>query len=182
MIKSLNIVPVREAEIAALRDISEETFIEAFASANDPVHFKTYIDKAFTLAQISREWDMDGSQFYFAKLGHDIAGYLKLNSGLAQTDHDVALHLKTDLKNTMEIERIYLRGEYHGQGFGKALMEKSTDLALKSGQNWLWLGVWDENKHAIEFYSRQGFEPFSQHDFYMGDDLQRDILMKKRLV
>ena len=56
MIESFNIVPVREAEIAALRDISEETFIEAFASANDPVHFKTYIDKAFTLAQISREW------------------------------------------------------------------------------------------------------------------------------
>ena len=82
----------------------------------------------------------------------------------------------------MEIERIYLRGEYHGQGFGKALMQKSADLALKSGRDWLWLGVWEENKPAIEFYSRQGFEPFSQHDFYMGDNLQRDILMKKRLV
>ena len=58
MIDSFKIVPVREAEIAALRDISEETFIEAFASANDPVHFKTYIDKAFTLAQISHEWHM----------------------------------------------------------------------------------------------------------------------------
>ena len=182
MIDSLKIVPVREAEIAALRDISEETFIEAFASANDPVHFKTYIDKAFTLVQISREWHMDGSEFYFAKLGDSLAGYLKLNRGEAQTDHDVAIHLKTGLGDVMEIERIYLRGEYHGQGFGKALMQKSADLALKSGRDWLWVGVWEENKHAIEFYSRQGFEPFSQHDFYMGDDLQRDLLMKKRLV
>ena len=90
MIDSLKILPVREAEIAALRDISEETFIEAFASANDPVHFKTYIDKAFTLAQISGEWHMDGSEFYFAKLGDSLAGYLKLNRGEAQTDHDVA--------------------------------------------------------------------------------------------
>ena len=197
MRKSLKIVPVSEAEITALRDISEETFIQAFAGANDPVHFKNYIYKAFTLAQISHEWQADGSEFYFAKVGNDIAGYLKLNHGLAQTDHDVPRYLepeleqteleqteleKTGLEMTMEIERIYLRRDYHGQGLGKALMQKSTEIALEAGRNWLWLGVWEENNNAIEFYRHQGFEPFSQHDFYMGDDLQRDLLMKKRLV
>jgi hypothetical protein len=32
------------------------------------------------------------------------------------------------------------------------------------------------------FYERYGFEVFSSHNFLLGDDLQRDLLMKKPLL
>ena len=57
------------------------------------------------------------SLFFFAKVGNEIAGYLKLNAGAAQTeltDHE-----------TVEIERIYVQNAYQGLKIGKALFEKA---------------------------------------------------------
>jgi ribosomal protein S18 acetylase RimI-like enzyme len=45
----------------------------------------------------------------------------------------------------------------------------------------MWLGVWDQNVKAIEFYRRQGLSEFSKHDFLLGNDQQTDILMKLKL-
>jgi ribosomal protein S18 acetylase RimI-like enzyme len=45
----------------------------------------------------------------------------------------------------------------------------------------LWLGVWEKNERAINFYHRWGFEKFGEHDFILGDDVQTDWLMKKEL-
>ena len=45
----------------------------------------------------------------------------------------------------------------------------------------MWLGVWEENPRAIRFYQKQGFVEFGEHIFQLGDDAQRDVLMKKSL-
>lgn len=53
----------------------------------------------------------------------EIDGYLKLNKALAQTDiHD---------KVSVEIERIYVRRKFQGQGFGMYLMENVIQIALQ---------------------------------------------------
>lgn len=53
----------------------------------------------------------------------EIDGYLKLNEALAQTDiHD---------KVSVEIERIYVRRKFQGQGFGMYLMENVIQIALQ---------------------------------------------------
>jgi hypothetical protein len=41
--------------------------------------------------------------------------------------------------------------------------------------------VWEKNFKAQQFYSRWGFERFSEHTFWMGDDPQVDWLLKKKL-
>jgi ribosomal protein S18 acetylase RimI-like enzyme len=45
----------------------------------------------------------------------------------------------------------------------------------------MWLGVWEENPRAIRFYQKLGFVEFGEHIFQLGDDAQRDVLMKKKL-
>jgi ribosomal protein S18 acetylase RimI-like enzyme len=42
----------------------------------------------------------------------------------------------------------------------------------------VWLGVWEENKKAIQFYTKNGFVAFDQHIFKLGDDEQTDIMMR----
>ena len=41
-----------------------------------------------------------------------------------------------------------------------------------------WLGVWEYNKNAIEFYKHMGFKKFSEHSFLLGDDNQTDLLLE----
>ncbi|HCX09280.1 MAG TPA: GNAT family N-acetyltransferase, partial [Hyphomonas sp.] len=50
------------------------------------------------------------------------------------------------------------------------------------GVNWVWLGVWEHNQKAIAFYAHQGFEPFGRHSFRLGDDVQIDVMMRKKIA
>jgi hypothetical protein len=49
---------------------------------------------------------------------------------------------------------------------------------LQAGLKYLWLGVWDRNSNARQFYAKNGFMPFGSHMFMLGNDEQKDILLK----
>ena len=44
--------------------------------------------------------------------------------------------------------------------------------------SYVWLGVWEENVRALNFYKKNGFIEFDKHIFKLGEDEQTDIMMK----
>ena len=110
------------------------------------------------------------STFYFCYCNGQLAGYLKLNVGAAQSD------VKDD--EALEIERIYILNEFQGKGIGKWLTEQTKQKAKQLKKAYVWLGVWEENKAAIRFYTREGFTKFATHPYPIGNDVQTDWLMK----
>src|SRR5690606_33664131 len=119
------------------------------------------------------ELNDEKAEFYFAKTGNRIIGYLKLNFGAAQTE------LKND--NALEIERIYVLQEFHGKKAGQILFNKAIEIAKNKKVDFAWLGVWEENLRAINFYKKNGFTEFDKHIFKLGNDEQTDIMMKLKL-
>ena len=55
------------------------------------------------------------------------------------------------------------------------------ELATKNSFSWAWLGVWEHNTKAQAFYNRYGFEKFSQHHFMVGQKVDTDWLLRKKL-
>ena len=165
---------VRSTELEKLKWISEKTFVEAFADVNDPTDMKLYIEKSFSKSQLLSELENEYSNFYFAIIDDRIVAYLKLNSGPAQSE------IVTE--RSMEIERIYVLKDFQRMNIGKFLIHKSVELASKASIDMLWLGVWEENHNAIRFYEKLGFSPFDTHHFLLGNDLQSDILMQRKIV
>lgn len=167
------VVPVLSGDLAALVSLSIATFTESFSAVNTPENMQAYLEKAFQPAKQAAELQDPDSAFFFIREGKKNLGYIKLNHGNAQTEQ---------LADTgMEIERIYILKEAQGKGLGQVLLDFAVDQARLAGQKGIWLGVWEENKGAIRFYERNGFVPFDKHIFYLGDDPQTDILMRKSL-
>ena len=81
-------------------------------------------------------------------------------------------------ENAMEIERIYVLSSFHGKKVGQFLYEHAIQIARDKNVRFVWLGVWEENPRAIQFYKKNGFVEFDKHIFKLGDDLQTDIMMK----
>ncbi|NRB53511.1 MAG: GNAT family N-acetyltransferase [Saprospiraceae bacterium] len=167
------ITPCQAEEVPLLRQMAESTFVKAFGAQNKPEDMAEYTAKAFSLAQVQREFEHPDSHFYFAKEAEKPIAYLKLNFNQAQTDLQES--------EGMEIERIYVESTHQGRGIGAALFDFAWGIAIERGMNYVWLGVWDQNPGAIRFYERQGFSAFSQHSFLLGQDLQSDILMRKEV-
>ncbi|WP_077625106.1 GNAT family N-acetyltransferase [Sediminibacillus massiliensis] len=156
-----------------LQEISQETFMETFEDQNTPENMKAYMEKAFNLKQIEKELANPSSQFFFVHFNQEIAGYLKINTGEAQTEE-----MGDDC---LEIERIYIRHYFQRHGLGKYLLGKAMEIAQEHNLHKIWLGVWEENENAIAFYQKMGFVQTGAHAFYMGDEEQTDLIMTKRL-
>lgn len=167
---AIKINKVTLADLVQLQEIGRQTFAETFSSTNTEENMKAYLEEGFSNAKLSAELDNPNSEFYFATLNNTVIGYLKINFGLAQTE------LKDD--KALEIERIYVLQEFHGKKVGQLLYDQAIHLAKEKKADYVWLGVWEKNHRAIQFYTKNGFVEFDQHIFVLGDDEQTDIMMK----
>lgn len=160
-------------DIDQLQKIARKTFYETFSSANTEENMKKYLDEDFSLEKLTAEINNKNSEFYFAKLDNNVIGYLKINFGSSQTE------LKDD--KALEIERIYVLKEFHGKNIGQLLYNKAMQISRQKKADYIWLGVWEENPRAINFYKKNGFMEFDRHIFKLGNDEQTDIMMKLKL-
>jgi ribosomal protein S18 acetylase RimI-like enzyme len=170
---AIKIKKVTLADIVQLQEIGRRTFAETFSSTNTEENMKAYLEDGFSNAKLSAELDNPNSEFYFGTLNNTVIGYLKINFGLAQTE------LKDD--KALEIERIYVLQEFHGKKVGQLLYDQAIHLAKEKKADYVWLGVWEKNHRAIQFYTKNGFVEFDQHIFVLGDDEQTDIMMRLEL-
>lgn len=157
-------------DLQTLQSISKQTFSETFASSNSKENMEKYLNEALSLEKLNEELNNPNSLFYFIEDNHTPIGYLKLNMGASQTE----LYDNTAL----EIERIYVTQAYQGKKVGQQLYEKAIQVAKEKEVAYIWLGVWEENHKAIQFYTKNGFTAFDKHVFTLGHEAQTDIMMK----
>jgi len=170
---ALAIKKIQKEDILQLQEISRQTFIETFADQNKPEDMQLYLENNLCIATLQYEMNEPNSSFYFALHDQKVIGYLKMNFGKAQTE--------TLDDNSVEIERIYVLKAFYGKKVGQALYDKALMLAHEAKANYVWLGVWEKNHRAIQFYKKNGFVVFDQHVFKLGNDEQTDLMMRLNL-
>ena len=170
---NIDIKKVLVNDIDQLQEISIQTFYETFSSGNTEGNMKYYLDEEFSKSKLYGELVDMNAEFYFATLDNIVIGYLKFNLGQSQSE------LQDD--KALEIARIYVIKEFHGKNVGQLLYEKALQIAKLKKMDYVWLGVWEENPRAINFYKKNGFVEFDKHIFKLGNDEQTDIMMKLQL-
>ena len=132
-----------------------------------------FMNEQFTRDNLMKEVGADHNIFLVAEVEGEAVGYARMRES---PDPDSLNELPA-----IELARIYSVQSRIGKGVGSALMQKCIDVAMLENKKSIWLGVWEKNDHAISFYERWGFEKFSEHDFILGEEVQTDWLMKKKL-
>ena len=166
---SIRLATSKDAEIIA--DLSRQTFYETFASQNTTSDMEKFMNEQFTRKKLIQEVSEPWLIFFLAFMDSEPVGYVKMRDG--------AVPSELVGQSSIEIARIYSIQNMIGKGVGKKLMQASHVVAMQRKKQILWLAVWKENQRAIDFYERWGFEIFGEQDFLLGDDLQKDWLMKK---
>ena len=157
---NFEIIKVNSNDIPFLQKVGRQTFFETFSQTNTEENMQKYLEESFSSDKLLGELNNPDSLFYFAKYNDEIVGYLKLNFGHSQ---------------------IYVLKDFQGKKIGQKLYEKAVEVAKQNKVKYIWLGVWEKNQKAIDFYEKNGFVPFDKHIFVLGDDKQTDIMMKMEL-
>lgn len=160
-------------DVEIVQSLGRQTFSETFAEDNTEEAMKKYLEESFNTEKIKSELNNPDSFFSIAWEEDNPVGYLKVNSGEAQTE------LQDD--TALEIERIYVKKSHHGKKVGQLLYNQALETAEQLGKSYLWLGVWEKNLRALQFYRKNGFVEFDKHIFRLGEEEQTDLMMKKVL-
>lgn len=175
--------PVTAADVKELQAISRETFRVTFDPFTRQEDMARFLRDGYATEKLLREIANPDSRFFFlvaSGRGTDgterpeVAGYLKVNVGAAQTE--------SVKPNALEVERIYLCRSFQHRGIGRALIAYAEQIARQEKRDWMWLGVYEHNLVAQRFYARDGFVRVGQHVFQVGDDPQTDFLLAKPLT
>ncbi len=163
-----------EADALVIADLSRQTFYETFASENTAADMEKFMAEQFSRESLMKEVGAEGNIFFLAYDNETPVGYAYMRESSNPPE--------LGEKKSIEIARIYATTASIGKGVGKALMQKCIDVAKEMNKELVWLGVWEKNRRAIDFYTKWGFEKFGTHIFVLGNDPQTDWLLKKELM
>ncbi|PHK50336.1 GNAT family N-acetyltransferase [Staphylococcus edaphicus] len=172
MEQSIELVNTEEVEV--LRTLSINTFKTTFEHGEyTDEDFNAYFNEAYATKQLLSELQDDNSFTYFFKDDDEIVGYFKLNINEAQTE------AKGD--EYLEVQRIYFLPQAQGGGRGKRVLAFATKKARELNKTKIWLGVWEHNVQAFNFYKNQGLRVTGEHQFYTGNVVDTDLIMEKNI-
>ena len=167
----IRMAEIKDAELIA--HLSRQTFYDSFAPQNTKEDMDKFMNESFSMEALINEVTQPLNIFLVAFMEEALVGYAKLT--LSKNPPELGP------MKAIEIGRLYAAQKTIGHGVGKALMQQCLQVAAKKGKELIWLGVWEHNRRAIDFYTKFGFEKFGTHDFVLGDDVQTDWLMKKKI-
>jgi diamine N-acetyltransferase len=172
---NLTIRKARPDDFQLLSEIGRTTFYETWRPVNTEEDMQSYMQKSFDPSKIKADIAAGTANTFFLAFAGDVAiGYCKMR---CDRTYD-------EFKNepAIEIERIYVLKSWHGKKAGKALMDRCIEYAEQQKYSWLWLGVNIDNVTAIDFYKKYGFTIFGEKSFQLGEAVDNDYLMKRRMI
>lgn len=169
----MNIRYATAADAQMLAELGAKTFRDTFTRANTPEDMDAYLKASFSPDIQFRELSEPDVIFLIAESEGNPIGYAQL---VMNSKHESIKGARP-----LELRRIYASQEYLGKGVGKELMKATIEEARQRGCDCVWLGVWEKNQKAIDFYKKWSFHVVGFHTFVLGEDQQNDFVMELEL-
>ena len=162
------------ADWSALDAMAQASWTETFAHSCSAADLATYLGQAFgPEGQLRRDLADPAIRFRLACDGNTVAGFAKLAAA--------SLDEVESGPHDRQLAQLYVLKPWQGAGVAPALMDWAIATARADGAASLFLTVWEENHRALRFYRRYGFVHVGDHEFPVGDQIDRDLIMRLSL-
>lgn len=169
-VSAYTIRAAREDEAERLSSLMRACFLAAYRESATPGNIEAHLDRSYRPDLQAAELARPQRRTLVAEVDGTWAGY-------AQLDFAIDPPVPLEVSGAVQLSRIYLLPEHHGNGVAQRLLTSLRDLAGGQGATAWWLTVWRESPRAIRFYQNQGFRTVGECRFMIGDDPQVDWVM-----
>lgn len=170
----MTLPPIRRAvlaDAAALAELAERTFTDAFGAMNRPDDLARHNAESYGEAVQARELADPATTTIVADHQGALVAYAQVRRG------DVPDRVTG--ADPIELVRFYVSREWHGKGLAQELMARVLSTAEEVGARTVWLGVWEQNPRGIAFYRKCGFVDVGSKVYVVGSDPQTDRVMTR---
>jgi ribosomal protein S18 acetylase RimI-like enzyme len=163
-------------DTVAISSLGARVFSTTFGHSVTPQQLQDYLDEAYSITATAADIaDPNKDMIVAVNQDDTVVGFGLLTRGSSEP-------CIAHLEHYVELQRLYVDLNHHGQGTGKLLAKHLEQMALGQGFKYMWLGVWEENHKAQKVYEKLGYTVVGDHVFDIGGDIQTDQIMLKQLV
>jgi ribosomal protein S18 acetylase RimI-like enzyme len=159
------------ADATALDALFDSVFCDTFAHLYRPEDLAAFL-ASFGVADWERQLRDPSFAVRIAEVDGARAGYVKIGPMKLPVEPG---------DSAMLLDQLYVRGEHHGSGIARQLMDWAIGEARRRGAEALYLTVFIENHRARRFYDLYGFEDVGRYAFMVGNQADEDVIMRKAL-
>ena len=144
-----------------IADIGRVSVEEAHRESSSAEEMQEFLQKNYSYEAITNELSDPDNVYHTITVDQVPAGFSKIILNKS--------HANIAKKNVTKLDRIYLLKEFLHLKLGTQLLAFNIELAKASEQSGIWLFTWVENKRAVNFYKKNGFEIIGTHQFKVTD-------------
>ncbi len=160
-------------DVNNLAALGAATFTSAFGHLYRPEDRAYFIAKSHSPLAYQSALDTPEKPIWVIEDGEKLVAYIKLCPNSLPCD--------PPLPDAIEISKLYALPDYQNLGLGKRLMDAAIDHARAQGASDMVLSVFSENFDGHRFYARHGFEKIGDYEFPVGQQLDKEWIMRKTL-
>ena len=154
-----------------LDTLARTIWLETFGHSGSPEDIALYLAKAYgPTGDLIRHLSDPDHRFRLACSDGTIIGYAKLSAPW--------LPAQWVGQRSRQLSQLYVADSHRGAGVAQALMTWSIETTRDEGADELLLTVWEHNPRAMRFYEKLGFRHVGDYDFPMGEQIDRDLIMR----
>ena len=168
----ITIRPAIIPDAKLLYQLGRQTFAETFTHYA-PGEVEPFLDEHYSEAAFAEELSDATSRFWIAESDHGAIAYAKLGT------------MKLPIpfpENSFELHKLYVQADWKGKQIGSQLMTAILAEAATLKARHLYLGVWEKNLAAQQFYQRFGFMKVAEYNYPpIGNTIDREWILHKSL-
>lgn len=159
----IHIKQLSKDDIVIVHQLAKDIWPIAFRKILSPEQIKYMLDWMYDLNTL-QEQAMTGHLFYLITLDGSPKGFIGLEPNYPEA-------------GTLRIHKLYVDPLVHGQGLGKALLDKAVEIAQEIDATSINLNV-NRFNDAVQFYQRYDFAIVKEEDIKIGKGyLMEDYVM-----
>jgi GNAT superfamily N-acetyltransferase len=164
----LIIRPATLSDRALIRYISERTWPSTYGHIISQAQIDFMLEWMYSDASLEKQMNT-GCEFYIANLNGDDVGFCSVSPEEEENNSTE----KVEGSKAHKLNKLYILPSAQGTGAGKALLNKSIEVAKASGSSSLCLQVNKQND-AYTFYLKHGFVKEQEFKFDIGNGFFMD--------
>lgn len=165
MTPTAHLRPARADDAATLAAFAAQAFTDTYRDLDDAQDIADYCAEHFQPEVMAGVIADPACRTLLAMVGEQLAGYAIVR------DKPPPPCVRG---RALQLWRLYLGQGFIGQKLGARLMQAAQAEARRQGAGTLWLGVYDRNVRAVEFYRRFGFAQVGVSEFLFGGRIYSD--------
>jgi diamine N-acetyltransferase len=158
---SITITHANVSHAATIATIGKKSFRKAFENLfTNKEELLEYLENTYCPIKLAKSLRKENNIYLLAEVDGQPVGFVKIKK--------ISLNEHIESVAQMELQKIYVLQEYHGQGVGTALLNEAVNIAKHIYPDYIWLDTHISNENAIRFYESNGFKKIDKYFFTIG--------------